>query len=392
MQLRVRDPLEQNLLFYGNSYSQGNGTMPAMVGALAQEAGAPAPWVTAALVGGQTLGYHRTNPGQVAAIGSLPLGETWDFVVMQGHSQEATRLRNPAQFRADAVGLVGNVKAHSPNARAVLFQTWARGPGHSFYPGSFSGPVEMHQEIQANYALAAADIDAAFGPGTAMRAPVGDAVALLAFDPSLYTADLSHPTPPTTLLASMAVFAALYGVRVCDMAPDFSGSSALVNRLAQYGMGTAEWQRYAGIGERVAPRWVRRYPGSSEDLLLRSGPWGAEQSCPSSALIGPGRYGASVTSPNGLYGAAPAVLLATGFASGSQPAPLPGWAELVYAPGGTVVVSQGAALGGGLGLDFSVPRLAPGLTLVLQGVALAPSAARQNPWFTTTDGHELVTR
>ena len=35
-------------------------------------------------------------------------------------------------------------------------------------------------------------------------------MALLAFDPSLYTSDWSHPTAPTTLLTGMSVYAALY--------------------------------------------------------------------------------------------------------------------------------------------------------------------------------------
>ena len=40
-------------------------------------------------------------------------------------------------------------------ARAVLFQTWARAPGHAFYPDTFADPDAMQGEIVANYKAAA---------------------------------------------------------------------------------------------------------------------------------------------------------------------------------------------------------------------------------------------
>ena len=89
--LTVRSAGTLNLLYYGNSYSQGNGTVPSLVQFLAESAGFPSPYTVPKLVGGQNLAFHLNDPGQAAAIsGALPLGETWDFVVLQGFSTEAT--------------------------------------------------------------------------------------------------------------------------------------------------------------------------------------------------------------------------------------------------------------------------------------------------------------
>ena len=60
---------------------------------------------------------------------------------MQGFLSEATRLGNPLGFRVNAVGIVDSVRAHSPDALAVLFQTWAYGSGHGAYPRSFADPL-----------------------------------------------------------------------------------------------------------------------------------------------------------------------------------------------------------------------------------------------------------
>jgi hypothetical protein len=177
-----------NLLFYGNSYSIDNWTVPALVEAIVREAGHDAPRVVARLFGGTDLRFHRTDPAQVAAIHtSLPPGESWDFVVMQGLSLEPTHKGDPLAFRAHALGILHNVRAHSPAARAVLFQTWARGPGHGLYPGGFPNPRAMHTEVAQSYQLARADIDPACGPDTARQARVGDAVALHGFPPRHYT-------------------------------------------------------------------------------------------------------------------------------------------------------------------------------------------------------------
>lgn len=223
----------KNLLFYGNSYSQRNGSVADLVQFLAIEAGHPAPTVVKRFTGGSDLQFHATDAADVQAIGSsLPAGQQWHAVVLQGQSLEATdALGDPQQFRGSAVDIVDNVRAHSPNADVVLYQTWARAESHFLYPGTFATPVVMHDQIRANYRLAAQDIDVAHGAGTATVAAVGDGVALLEFADGYYEGDLYHPAPAMTLLAGMSLFTSIYGQRVCELSPDFQSSSPLVTRL-----------------------------------------------------------------------------------------------------------------------------------------------------------------
>ena len=150
-----------NLLYYGNSYTAVNGSVNALVDRLAEEAGLVVPASVPRTFAGKNLAYHL-NTNQVEAISrSLPLGEEWDHVILQGGTVEAAATAgNPAKFVADGLSIMANVRAHSPQAGAVIYQTWARGAGHSFYQGAapkYPGPLDMHLELEeGNEQLAAA--------------------------------------------------------------------------------------------------------------------------------------------------------------------------------------------------------------------------------------------
>jgi hypothetical protein len=340
------------------------------------------------LVGGQKLSFHLNEPSQAVAITqSLPLGEEWDFVIMQGFSLEATAtLGNPAQFVADSVAILGNVKAHSPGARAVLFQTWARGPGHSVYPGSFPGPLQMHQQIENGYRQAEAAIDSAFGPGSARRAAAGETAALRNFHPGLYIADLSHPAPPLSVMAFSAIYSAIYGARACDVSPDFGAPSNLASRLIGFGIGAVDWYELAGIADRVATPATRRRPGSGEDFLLSTGAPGILNACPLKSIA----VGESVTfqvhSPIGTYAGLPATILFDDLRDGptleigvSQTNPLTAH-----------VVAQTSALPPqGISVTLTIPPAFAGRSFLVQGQVLGPSPKTLLA-FTTTDGHLLL--
>jgi hypothetical protein len=383
----------KNLLFFGNSYSARNGGVGDLVRLLAIEAGLPAPTIVKRYVSSADLLYHATNSAQVAAINSsLPAGQRWDFVVMQGQSLEATAaMGDPVQFRAAALQILGNVRNHSPQAKAVLYQTWARAVGHFLYPGTFASPRVLHDEIRANYLLARSDLDAAYGAGAARNAAVGDGVALLGWQPSYYDPDLFHPLPPMTLLAGMCLFTSIYGVRVCPLEPNFAGNSALVTWLAGLGLGSAEWDEMAGLADLSAARSVRPFAGSGDQLTLESG-------------VAPGNVGTCtehdvglgslltlrVRSRNGVYTNAPAMMLVDVFPNGLPPPPSPLWPELVIDVGGMLVLLQSPTLQQPLGLTLPLPFSFPGASVLVQGIAFAPSSATGNPQLTTTEGCVLV--
>ena len=381
----------RNLLFYGNSYSMGHGTVPGIVEDLADTAGLPDPNVTARLVGGQNLFYHLTNPTQAAAITTaLPLGEEWDFVVMQGFSTEATSIGDPAAFLANAQAIFANVRAHSPSAQACFYQTWARARGHSFYPGSFAGPLQMHREIEDSYTQAEALLNANFGAGSARRAAVGETVALLDFAPFLYDPDLSHPEAPLSLLAGLCLFQELYRVPVCSLQPDFGGTSPLANWLTSYSVDSAQWSRLVGLASRVAADVARPYPGSGDDLFLRSGPAGGLLTgCPELAVTGGDLVNLSLQSPNETFVGANAFLYLQRRPSGGALAPHPVLSGLYLDPTQAMtLLSLGTLASGQQSAGFTVPAVLSGARFLVQGYAAATSY-QTGLGFTTTDAHVL---
>lgn len=226
----VADPppapvLGKRLLFFGNSFSLGD-NVPDAVAGLAEVAGHPRPLVVADLMGGTDLAYHITQvdgyPENNVTHASLTGTNTWDHVVIQGYSTEATRLRDPAVFRANALALYRRVKDHASGkgagVEAVLYQTWARAPAHSFYPVTFANPAEMQHEIRTNY-QAAAEIILSAEPGADVRvAPVGDAFELGAFNAAdLYASDLYHAAKLGPKLAAMVIYKAIYQATVTNI-------------------------------------------------------------------------------------------------------------------------------------------------------------------------------
>lgn len=122
----------KRLLFFGNSFSVYD-DVPGHVRSLAALAGHPTPLVVADLAYhiGQVDSYPENNVAHASLVGT----NTWDWVVIQGYSTEATHLRDPAVFEANALALYQRVKNHASGkgagASPLLFQTWARAaPGN----------------------------------------------------------------------------------------------------------------------------------------------------------------------------------------------------------------------------------------------------------------------
>lgn len=385
----------KNLLFYGSSYSVhswGYG-VPELVRRIAAEAGHVPPTIVSAIVGGATLPYHATNPTQIAAIGgSLPAGQTWDCVVIQGSSLEATANFgfDPTTFRAHAVTILANVRNHSPAAKAVLFQTWADPVGQYFYPAPWAGPMDMHNTIRGNYDLALGDLDAAFGAGAAAKAAVGDAMALLEWHPQWYEPDLSHPGPAMTLLSAMCIYTSIYGGRVCDIDPNFAPGSPLALMLTPHALGEAVWNHLAGFADRSAHPALRRHPGSGDHLLLETATdTDPLTACPIEQITNGTVLQLRLRSMNGVYTAADGALMLDLFPTGSPPGPAALYPEVQVALG-RAILGPFVSLGSPLTVAIQIPLTLPGQSFLLQGLALQASSETGNPDFTTTDAHELV--
>ena len=385
----------KNLLFYGNSYtyfSWGYG-VPELVGLIAAEAGHAPPTIVQALIGGSNLQIHANDPAQVAVISNgLPAGQTWDHVVIQENSVGATPYFGfrPAVFRSSALTIMGNVRSHSPAANAVMYQTWARAWGHMYYPAPWPVPIDMHNMVRGNYDLAVQDINMTYGAGSAAKAAVGDAVALLEWNPSWYDPDLSHPGPAMTLLAAMCIYTTIYGQTTCEIDPDFTPGSPLETSLTPHAIDRTIWNHLVGLADRSAVPAVRRYPGSGDHLLLETatGP-NPLTACPTKHMTTGTPMQIQLRSMNGVYDGALGWLLVDFFATGSPPGPFPGLPEL-QVDLGRVILSPAASLSSPLSVAFQMPFSLPGGSFLVQGIAWQPSAESGNPLFTATDAHELV--
>ncbi|TWU30425.1 hypothetical protein [Bythopirellula polymerisocia] len=212
-----------NIIFYGNSFTFGAGSsrpVDSLVRDLATIAGHDRPFTISAAVSGQDLEWHVANNTNRITTSIAP-GNNWDFIVMQEHSTKLTRAYDgqpafPASIdesKTTAVQLHNIAKQHSPGVKPVLYETWARGPGHAFYSGAnplFTGPDEMQTEIRAGYDMLQVALDDAAGGDVTLLAPVGDAWKEADFD-NLHAGDLWHAQNRGTLLAALVIYGTIYG-------------------------------------------------------------------------------------------------------------------------------------------------------------------------------------
>ncbi|MEO6593891.1 MAG: hypothetical protein ABIP94_03970, partial [Planctomycetota bacterium] len=285
----------------------------------------------------------------------------------------------------------GNVRSHSPAATGVMFQTWARAQGHSFYPGTFPNPLAMHNEVRVSYRNAVTAIQTAFGAGTVVNSAIGDGAALLEFDPSIYNVDLHHHGNKLTVLAAMCHYTSIYGQLVCGISPSFSPPSQLGASLTAFGLNADDWWRLAGIADRCAARALRMYPGSGDNLLLETGTTpGLVSACPRKQMTTGTFVEVRVSSRNGVYATALAWLLLDLFPTGQPPLPNAMFPEVAVDVGSMGILLTSANLSSPLALSVQMPFTVQGASILVQGLAWAPSGETGNMFFTTTDAHELV--
>jgi hypothetical protein len=241
-------PRGKNLLFFGNSFTYTNDA-PDLVRDLAVANGKPAPTVFTQAAAGWTLHDHLAK---IAADGSaniidasLPAGQSWDDVVVQENSTRATNVSaspvygDLAGFRADAAALVADVRASSPAAHAVLFETWARGPMNSLYPVAFTGPADMQAQILSNYRAAAHDIK------SAEVADAGEAFAAANWSRDLYNGDDEyHPSGRGSLLAAMVLYRTIYHEDIAD-----AQIAAIQADLTALGLSAGDFAQLAALAD-----------------------------------------------------------------------------------------------------------------------------------------------
>ncbi len=236
----------KNVLFYGNSFTLGFGSTDSVNGLfedIAIAAGQEAPLVQSAAASGQDVEWHVNN--NTAAIFTLiPPDRDWDNIVIQEHSTKLTRAYTgspsfPASIdesKTTVVDLVNTAQTRSTDVVPVLYETWARGPGHAFYTGATpqfpGGTAEMQAEVRAGYDALKGAVDADHGSDLALIAPVGDAWENANYE-NLHANDLWHAGNRGTLLAALVIYNTIYEDDTSDI--DLSGILTSLNLTADDG-------------------------------------------------------------------------------------------------------------------------------------------------------------
>lgn len=242
------------VLFYGNSFTIASGfgsskSVDAMFRDVAIAAGNPIPLARSASVAGRSLDWHLNN-NTAAIANSIAPGLTWDYVVLQDFSTQPTTLGDLALHRSSYVALFDRVRQHSPNVKAIGYETWARGPGHSYYtsnPPSFpGGPAQMQAQLRDGYNLSTADANALFGPGSSVVAPVGDAWELAGFPLNYYASDRYHAANRGSLTAALLIYSKVYNDLTLD---DINLSSVFTN----LSLSQADGQSVVAYAQAVIP-------------------------------------------------------------------------------------------------------------------------------------------
>lgn len=143
-----------------------------------------------------------------------------------------THIGNLAQHLTSSKSLYQAVAARSTSVVPVMYETWARGPGHSFYTGlnpSFpGGPAQMQDELRDGYQMSTDNINTMVGSNLAKYAPVGDGWENAGFPTNFYAGDIYHANNRGTLLNALILYGTIYGdATVSDI--DISGILTSLN-------------------------------------------------------------------------------------------------------------------------------------------------------------------
>jgi len=212
--------LADDVLFIGNSFTHGHdgrvkdhGGVPAIFQAIAVGKGKETS-VTMAAVSGKDWTFHLASEETTATIAS----KVWDKVVIQDFSSKPTRTGNRENFFRSGEALAELIWATSPEAEIILYRTWARKPGHSWYQdGDRLAPFrdfnDMDVELEVSYRALQALLTGK-NPGKSVRiARVGDAVSLCVRETpgiDLYDADLHHLNPVGSYLSALVFYATVF--------------------------------------------------------------------------------------------------------------------------------------------------------------------------------------
>ena len=262
---------QDNILIYGNSII--NGPFIQLFNDLIVQAGVPAPNIVSSIVGGARTGNHVGQLGLVTS--SLPAGQTWRAMVVQGSTFETTDYLtgDVAAFHANMQTMADAYFAHSPNGLFIGHETGADHPTSNRYPSWFADPATWLAFPQAAYAHAAEVITAAHPASPPMQiAKQGTCWAnTIGYELDYYQNDLHHLNKRGKILVACLYYLEIYGGRIADIPVDFSVSTPFVDAMIAGNIDEAMWDKIVGYADRSQRPAMRPFPGSNSDFQLRTG-------------------------------------------------------------------------------------------------------------------------
>lgn len=193
-------PESLEVLFIGNSFTFTY-DLPGMVSALGDRAGLPITTM-GQTVAGMNFAFHVGNPATQEAIDA----SDWDYIVIQGHSLET--INDLEGFLTNGQTLVAWIEA--AGAQPLLYETWARAPGHPLYddPGfPPDDPDQMQAAIEEGYAMLSELTGAPVVPAGDAWQALWTSSHIDAIDP--WGPDDYHPSPAGTYLNASVFFVAM---------------------------------------------------------------------------------------------------------------------------------------------------------------------------------------
>lgn len=212
----------RKVLFLGNSYT-GVNNLPQLVKDVAFSAGDTLVF-DSHNPGGYTLVEHASDPvsqGKITAGG-------WDYVVMQGQSQEP--IIQTSVFNQGGRALDNLVTEYNPCAVAMLYMTWGRKNGDPTNCAAF--PVMctyqgMDSALRERYLGLAATLDAEVSPVSVVWRYLRENHAEI----ELYQADGSHPSAAGSYAAACCFYAAIFKKDPTLIAFDYGLSAAVASAI-----------------------------------------------------------------------------------------------------------------------------------------------------------------
>lgn len=211
-----------SVLFIGNSYTYVN-DLPTVFSNLTVSLGDEAT-IDSKTNGGFTFQNHLTDPLTHTKIQSKP----WDFVVLQGQSQEPsfpTSQVNTATL-PPAVQLADSVYDNRYCSQAMYFMTWGRQNGDPQWD-SINTFNKMNLRLRNAYVRFADSAQACVAPVGVAWKYVRDNHPTI----NLYSGDGSHPSPEGTYLAACTFYASVFRKSPVGAAYTFGLDPAIAGQL-----------------------------------------------------------------------------------------------------------------------------------------------------------------